>query len=275
MESVTSPAAPAAGPTRDEQAAAVERLFRTEVAAPGLLCEGGDVQEDTAGVLAHVGRPSVLNRAAVTHLDGAVIERAADFFGALPHSLWTRPPPPDGDVQRHLRAHGYVPLPPQRGLARDVRDGLELPTTHHAELLADPELAPEVAAVYASGTGLPSSERGAIAEVVRAVLEQRSPWDGSAVYGIWSRTRDAARRLAACAVLLHAGPCASLPWVATLAPYRHRGMATALVARGLRDAAALGARTAVSVSTPESLRMLARLGFRTVTEYSVYRQVRP
>jgi ribosomal protein S18 acetylase RimI-like enzyme len=58
--------------------------------------------------------------------------------------------------------------------------------------------------------------------------------------------------------------------VSTLAPARRRGLATALTARLLHDAAARGCRTASLQATPMAERLYAALGFRDLGRFLEY-----
>lgn len=252
---------------------AVRDLFRCEVLAAGRLSPDGAIRDDAGAALAHVGQPSILNRGTALDLDDLPKAMAGidAFFGGLPHTLWVEPDRERPDVEAALRDHRYVPMPAQRGLARSLlADSLDIPTAYHAELITDPARTGEVAAVFAHGAGLADAERPVLERVVERVLTRGPGWDGEVIYGIARN-----RHLVAAGMLLAAGTVTGVAWVATLPQHRHRGLAAAVVTRGLRDAAASGCRIGVSLSTPESLRMLAGLGFRTVVTYRVYRQVQP
>jgi GNAT superfamily N-acetyltransferase len=64
----------------------------------------------------------------------------------------------------------------------------------------------------------------------------------------------------------HEGDCGIFN-MSTLEPARRRGIATALTARHLRDAAARGCETATLQSTPVAERVYASLGFRDLGRY--------
>ncbi len=259
--------------SEDELAEAVRDHFRLGVIAVGHVVPRGAVHVTDHAVMGHVGHPSIFNRATALSVDqpDVALSEVETFFAGLPHSLWLDADAVGGDVDELLRGRGYVPLPPQHGMVCEdltAADAAVDPEVH-AELVTTPASASDIAAVSVSGFGLGVDDRLILEDLARAVLRHARPWDHGAVYVV----RDADRVIASTGSLLCTKEVAGISGLATRPSWRHHHAATAIVSRAMTDARALGASLATSIATPDSEHTLARLGFRTVIDYRVYRQV--
>ncbi len=253
----------------DELARLIDDHLQVQIIAIGHVAPYGQVHVSDHAVLAHCGFPSVFNRGTALDLaqpDLALTEMER-FFGDLPHAIWFRTAALGDALDGLLRGRGYRPLPPVAGMARDLpAEGLPPLEPHHAQLLTDPALASPLAEVVTSGYGFGIDDRIVVEDVIRNVLRHAKPFDHGAVYGV----RDDPD-VVSMGLLLCTADVAGVTTLATLPRYRHRGMATVIVARVLNDAAALGYRLAGVVTNPDSGQLFADLGFRPVSSYRVYR----
>lgn len=259
--------------SEDDLAEAVRDQFRLQLISIGHVMPRGAVHVTDHAVMAHVGRDSLYNRATaltVGQLDIALAE-VDRFFDGLAHSLWLDGDAVDDDTDAALRGRGYVPLPPQHGMVcTDLAAASASSDQRPAELLADPSTAAVIAAVGASSFGLGVDDQLLLEDLSRAVLRHAKPWDHGALYGVREDGQ-----LVSTGALLCTKDVAGLAGLATLPRYRDHHDATAIVARALHDAEALGAQVSVCLAAPDSESTLARMGFRTVIDFRVYRQARP
>lgn len=259
--------------SEDELAEALRDQFRLQLISIGHVLPRGAVHVTDNAVMAHVGRDSLYNRATaltVDQLDLALAE-VDGFFGDLRHSLWIDGDAVDETTDQVLRGRGYVPLPPQHGMVcTDLPAAIAKGDERAAELIADPSNASAIADIGASSFGLGVDDRMLIEDLSRAVLRHAKPWDHGALYGVREDGK-----LVSTGALLCTKDVAGIAGLATLPRYRDHHDATAIVTRALRDAAAMGRQVAVCLAAPDSESTLARLGFRTLIDYRVYRQARP
>lgn len=258
--------------SEDDLSEAIRDHFRLGVIGVAHVVPHGAVHVTDHAVMGHVGAPSIFNRATALSLDepDVALAEVDAFFDGLPHSLWLDADAMTADADALLRGRGYVPLPSQHGMVTTDLPG-EAPTAEggrHAELVGDPASAGGIAAVAATGFGLGPADRRILEDLARAVLQHARPWAHGALYVV----RDDAGEIASTGTLLCTKHVAGLAGVATRPSWRDRSGASTVVRRALADAAALGTTAAVTIATPDSGRMLARLGFRTLTDFHVYRQ---
>lgn len=250
---------------------AVRDHLRLEIVAIGHLAPEGDVHVSDHAVAAHAGGPSNFNRATCLSLEqpDLAFGEVEGFFGGLEHTLWLDADAVDDDVHELIIAHGYREMPGAigtgcRGLATaEIRD-----PGNHVTLLSDPGDAAAVGAVVSSGFGIGAHDRLLAEDLARAVLRHAKPWDHGGIYGI-----DHDGELAAVAALLCTRDVAGIAGVFTLPAHRGHRHATALLRRLMRDAAALGYSTAVTIATPDSRRTLAALDFEEAAAFRVYRSL--
>ncbi|MBW3562686.1 MAG: hypothetical protein KY437_09335 [Actinobacteria bacterium] len=253
----------------------VDDYFRLQVLAFGHIAPHGRSLASDNGVFAHVGVPSVFNRATALDLrqPDVSLSEVERFFGDLPHALWLRSDNVDEDADALLRTRGYLPLRPIAGMIRSLpADDLPERDDHRTTLLADPGLAAQVAEVASSGFGFGVEDRLIVEDLARHVLRHAKPFDHGAIYGVVDDDRSG---LIAVGFLLCTADVAGLSTFATTIMHRHRGLATAIATRAMHDAAAFGYPYAATVANPDSTSLFNELGYRPVTEYRVYRQVSP
>jgi hypothetical protein len=192
------------------------------------------------------------------------------FFGDLPHALWLDDEDVTDDTVALLRDRGYVALPSQHGMAvAPLSEVAPADPEPHAELLTEPGAAADVADVATTGYGTGVGDRLFLEDLARAVLRHARPWDHGAIYGVREEGQ-----LVSTGVLLCTRDVAGVTGLATLPGHRHRHLASTIVVRALTDAAALGIQAGVTLATPDSESTMARLGFRTLIDYRVFRQAR-
>lgn len=256
----------------EDLARLVEDHFHMQVLALGHITPRGEARLSDHAVLAHCGVASVFNRATALDLEqpDLAIADVQRFFGELPHALWLLASRVTEDTDALLRGRGYAPLPPLAGMARRL-PATELPVHdgHHARLFADPSLAASIAEVASASFGFGVEDRLVFEDLARNVLRHARPFNHGAVYG-----HREGERVRSVGLLLCTAELAGLSTIATLPSHRHRGLASAVIARALHDAAALGYHAAGVVTNPDSGRLMLSLGFRPVSTYRVYRQVR-
>lgn len=222
-------------------------------------------------IAAHSGGPSNFNRATCLSVDqpGIAFGEIDRFFDGLSHTLWLDADAVDDETHEVVRAHGYREMPGVIGMARtddatsEVRD-----PGNHVSLLSDPADAARIAAVMTSAFGIGAHDHLLAEDLARSVLRHAKPWDHGGIYGVHHD-----EELAAVAALLCTRDVAGVAGVFTLPAHRHHQHASALLRRMLRDAAALGYGTAVTMATPDSHAMLSTLGFREAARFRVYRPV--
>lgn len=255
-------------------AQAVRDHLRLEVIAVGHAAPHGTVHVSDHAVMASVGSPSLFNRATALSFaqPDVALGEVERFFDGLPHSLWLDDQDATDETTAVLRERGYVPLPIQHGMALTPlpADGPEDGEVVHAELLTDPAAASAVADVAATGYGTGVDDRLFLEDLARAVLRHARPWDHGAIYGV----RDNGA-LVSTGVLLCTKDVAGITGLATTPRARNQHLASIVTRRALADARALGTDVAVTLATPDSEPTMRRLGFRTLIDYHVYRQVRP
>jgi hypothetical protein len=256
----------------DELAEAIRDHFRLGVIGVGHVAPRGAVHVTDHAVMGHVGAPSLFNRATALSMDqpDVALSEVDSFFDGLPHSLWIDADALTDDGDELLRGRGYVPLPPQHGMVCTDLHPADARTDRgdHAELVTDPRFASEIADAAATGFGIGVDDRLLLEDLSRAVLRHARPWDHGAIYVV----RDATGRIASTASLLCTREVAGISGLVTRPSFRDRHAASAIVARALGDAAALGRTAAVMLATPDSESTLRRLGFRTLIDFQVYRQ---
>lgn len=249
---------------------AVRDHLRLEIVAVGHLAPSGAVHVSDHAVAAHAGGPSNFNRATCLSLDqpGVAFGEIAGFFGELDHTLWLDDDAVDEDVHGVIQAHGYAELPVAVGMATTELTTTEIPDLdHQVSLLSDVEDAAAVAAVVSSGFGAGPHDHLLAEDLARSVLRHAKPWDHGALYGA---RHDG--ELASVAALLCTRDVAGVAGVFAVPAHRGHAHASALLRRMLRDAAALGYGTAVTIATPESQPTLQALGFEQATTFRVYRR---
>lgn len=249
---------------------AVRDHLRLEIVAVGHLAPSGEVHVSDHAVAAHAGGPSNFNRATCLSLDqpGISFGEVAGFFGDLEHTLWLDDDAVDHDVHGVILAHGYAELPGSVGMATTDLSTAEIPDPdHHVSLLSDVGDAASVAGVVASGFGAGPHDQLLAEDLARSVLRHAKPWDHGALYGA---RHDG--ELAATAALLCTRDVAGIAGVFAVPAHRGHAHASALLQRMLRDAAALGYATAVTIATPESRPTLKALGFTEAARFRVYRR---
>lgn len=251
---------------------AVRDHFRLQVVSVGHLAPHGTAHASDHAVLSSVGAASLYNRATALDLEqpDVTLAEIEAFYDGLSHTLWIEDERADGDVERLLSNRGYVRLPDQHGMATTSfpESFAEADPDQHPVLLADPTEAAEVARIVSSGFGAGADDRLVIEDLARAILRHAKPWDHGALYGI----RDDGGHLVSVGALLCTRDVAGLVALATATSHRHHHHASAVASRALHDASALGYDVGVTVATPESEHPLQRLGFRTVTDFRVYRR---
>lgn len=248
---------------------AVRDHLRLEIVAVGHIVPAGEVHVSDHAVAAHSGGPSNFNRATCLSLDqpGIAFGEVDRFFDGRTHTLWLDADAVDDDVDEVIRSHGYREMPGATGMAStelgltEIRD-----PDNHVTLLSDPADAPKIAAVTSTGFGLGPHDHLVAEDLARSVLRHAKPWDHGALYGV---RHDG--ELAAVAALLCTRDVAGIAGVFTLPAHRRHHHASALLRRMLRDAAAHGYRTAVTIATPDSRAALAGHGFRVAARFRVYR----
>lgn len=252
-------------------AQAIRDHLRLQVIATGHVAPRGAVHVTDHAVMASVGEPSLFNRATALSFaqPDVALSEVERFFEDLPHSLWLDHDDVTDEADGILRQRGYVALPNQHGMAMAP---VELDDGHsedalHAELLTEPSDAAAVADVAATGYGTGVDDRLFLEDLARAVLRHARPWDHGAIYGV---REDGV--LVSTGVLLCTKDVAGITGLATAPRARHRHLGSAVTARALSDARALGMRAAVTLATPDSEPAMRRLGFRTLVDYRVYRQ---
>lgn len=253
-------------------ARALDDHFRVQVIAYGHIAPKGVVHVSDHAVLAHCGFDSIFNRGTALALDqpDVALGEVERFFGGGLHSLWLHADEIDDDRESLLRQRGYEPFPSVAGLARDLpADDVPIRDDHRTRLLTDPGLAGSLAEVVSAGYGFGADDRMIIEDVVRNVLRHAKPFDHGAVYGV----DDGADAVVSMGMMLCTADMAGLSTYATDVPYRHRGMATAIITRALHDAHAIGLRHAGVVTNPDSRRLFEELGFEEVSRYRVFRWV--
>lgn len=259
--------------SEDDLAEAVRDQFRLQLISIGHVMPQGAVHVTDNAVMAHVGRDSLYNRATALSLDqlDLALAEVTGFFHGLAHSLWLDGDAVDEETDRSLRGRGYVPLPPQHGMAcLDLPAAIADNETERVELLTEPSQAAAVADVGASSFGLGVDDRMLLEDLGRAILRHAKPWDHGALYGV-----EEDDKLVSVGAMMLSRRVAALAGLATLPRYRDHHDATAIIARALNDARAMGAEIAVCLAAPDSESTLTRLGFRTMIDYRVYRQARP
>lgn len=253
-------------------AQAIRDHLRLQVIATGHVAPRGAVHVTDHAVMGSVGTPSLFNRATALSFDqpDLALGEVERFFGDLPHSLWLDDEDVTEESDSILRDRGYVALPTQHGMAMaPLATDLHGEHSTHAELLTEPGDAAAVADVAATGYGTGIDDRMFLEDLARAVLRHARPWDHGAIYGV----RDEGV-LVSTGVLLCTKDAAGITGLATVPRARHHHLASLVVARALADAAALGLDAAVTLATPDSEPAMARLGFRTLIDYRVYRPAR-
>lgn len=249
---------------------AVRDHLRLEIVAVGHLAPTGAVHVSDHAVAAHAGGPSNFNRATCLSLDqpGVAFGEVAGFFGDLEHTLWLDGDAVDEDVHGVILAHGYAELPGAVGMATTdlVRSELH-DLDHQVSLLSDVEAAAAVAAVVSTGFGAGPHDHLLVEDLARSVLRHAKPWDHGALYGA---RHDG--ELASVAALLCTRDVAGVAGVFSVPGHRGHAHASAVLRRMLRDAAALGYGTSVTIATSESLPTLRALGFTEAATFRVYRR---
>ncbi len=253
---------------------AIRDHLRLELIGMGHNATDGAVHVTDHGILAHVGRPSLFNRATALDMEqfDVAMSEVADFYGDLPHTLWIEGDKATGEVDGLLRTRGYLPLPVQQGMATSELGGDELAhhdPDHHPELITTTSDAARIADVTATGFGWGVDDRLLFEDLARAILRHARPWQHGAIYGI--RHGEMMRCAGA---LLCTTDSAGVTGVVTRPEDRHGGFASHVVARAMHDASALGYGAAVAIATPDSVGLLESLGFRRIIDFRVYRQAR-
>lgn len=253
-------------------ASAVRDHFRIELVATGHLAARGRVHVSDRGIMVGVGHRSVFNRATALDLEqfDLTMSEVSGFYGSFDHTLWIESIIETDDTPALLRERGYVALPTIHGMATTtLPDHVAHDTegAHHADLIADPTLAANIAAVSVTGFGLGTDDQLLFEDLARAVLRHARPWDHGAIYGVYGTGEG----LVAVGSLLCTTDAAGITGLATLPEHRHAGHATAIALRALHDAAALGYDVGVTLATPDSEPTMRTLGFRPVIDYHVYR----
>jgi ribosomal protein S18 acetylase RimI-like enzyme len=205
---------------------------------------------DSFNVLFCWGRPSD------TALEGAVSGFRSQ---GLPFAAWVGPESPAAAVLERL---GLRPAEVEVGMLLDGADfrTVSLPDGLTVERVTDPVRLAHFAGVLA---GQPAD-----ASVVRfyeltqsAALRPDSPVRLFVGY--------AGGQPVACAEAFLSDGVVGVYGVATLVPYRRRGIGTAMTARAVEEGFRAGARLAVLQAAPDGRGIYERLGFRSACEFTI------
>jgi ribosomal protein S18 acetylase RimI-like enzyme len=191
---------------------------------------------------------------------------AISLFGVRPFSWWVGPADRPADLGNSLLAAGLVAAESELAMATDLsllREIEQSPAGFALRRVASPETLREFAAVSAQNWTPPDVQVTrfyALAE--RALLDPDCP---QRLYLGWLDGIPVAT-----AEVTLSGGLAGVYNISTLAPFRRRGIGTAMTLAPLREARAAGCRRAVLQAAPDGVSLYRRLGFipfGAITEY--------
>jgi GNAT superfamily N-acetyltransferase len=237
---------------------------------------GMRVQEDDELVIVDSGLPcdtfNVVCRARLA------VETARDRVAAVvesfrtasrPFSWWVGPADRPADLGDILRAAGLGATESELAMTADL-DSLDetdaLPPGLRIERARTPEHVRQFTATNASNWDPPDPDVLHFFEAAaRVLLTAESP--------LWLYIGSLGDRPVAVSELTVGGGVVGLYGISTLAPYRRRGIGTAMTLRPLLDARASGYRTAVLQAAPDGVGVYTRLGFAPTGRYIEYKPV--
>jgi ribosomal protein S18 acetylase RimI-like enzyme len=232
---------------------------------------GGEAGEEHGLTWVSTGTPlRFYNGVIRTRLDASDVDRIIDAtlaqFRARGRLLawWVMPGSRPADLAARLRARGFEPRDHDLGMAADL-SGLaasDPPAGVTVERVRSTEMLEEWLRVFGEGFNVPAPRLDEYRPLPFGVPPERS------VFRYYLARAGAAP--AATSLLFPAPAAAVLDEIATIPSMRRRGIGAAVTLAALRDARAMGYRTAVLVASEAGARVYRRLGFVPDGERVIY-----
>ena len=262
-------------------AAAIEAdQIATRVLAPEVPVEVHDDPDATWGIARYPDpfrSVVVCARFAVGDADQRIAEIAAAFEARGTGFLWWLAPfhePADLGarlVRAGLQYEGKAPA-----MAMDLEElprDEALPSGLEIEPVTDEATLREFIQVLADEMGVPDGEQNPAAAHHAALLQETPPTLAGEPVPLRYLGRMDGRPVATSRIAIAAG-VAGLYAVATLPPWRGRGVGRAMTVAALEAGRSIGLRIGVLQASDSGVPVYRRLGFRTIFDYEVYLKLR-